>query len=246
MASSSTPPGMPNFNATGGGQPDPSVLGPPETAFNAEQSAAAAQLAALKQQTTQQATLNTQEQAQFGQNYTQQGVQNTQEQTAFNTNQATANSLRGLLTAANTAPTFTPQPLAAVAPIAPVDNTSANAAAFARAKDTTGLAATGAVAGLRSTLGGEGMLGSGSDFRGTQAIANTGLEQEANVASNQATTNSEQAMTAAQANQAAATAARGQTLQANAAAANTAVAEQNAQNNQRNMILQALLAASKY
>lgn len=62
-----------------------------------------------------------------------------------------------------------------VAPIAPVDMTAANTAAFARAKDQVGQASASAITGLRSALGGRGMLGSGAESRGTASVINRGL-----------------------------------------------------------------------
>lgn len=55
--------------------------------------------------------------------------------------------------------------------LAPVDTSAAQAATFARAKDQVGQTASGALTGLRSALGGRGMLGSGLEERGTAAAA---------------------------------------------------------------------------
>lgn len=70
--------------------------------------------------------------------------------------------------------------------VAPVDTSGAERAAFARAKDQTGQAATGAMAGLRSALGGRGMLGSGGESRGIQSIAGRGLGELGDVSRQQA------------------------------------------------------------
>lgn len=55
------------------------------------------------------------------------------------------------------------------------DGGAAAAASFARAKDQAGQLAQSALAGLRSSLGGRGLLGSGAEFKGTERIASQGL-----------------------------------------------------------------------
>jgi hypothetical protein len=62
-----------------------------------------------------------------------------------------------------------------VSRVAAPDLTAAQNAAFARAKDREGQMATGALTGLRSALGGRGLLGSGAEFRGTANVANKAL-----------------------------------------------------------------------
>lgn len=66
------------------------------------------------------------------------------------------------------------------------DLAQAQAAAFARQKDKTGQAAQGAMTGLRSALGGRGMLGSGAESRGVSNIAMAGLGELGNISREQA------------------------------------------------------------
>lgn len=73
------------------------------------------------------------------------------------------------------------------------DLSAAQNAAFARAKDREGQMAQGALTGLRSSLGGRGLLGSGAEQRGTANIANRGLANLGEV-------NREQAIQGASAN----------------------------------------------
>lgn len=73
-----------------------------------------------------------------------------------------------------------------VGPVQMPDLSAAQAAAFARAKDQVGEISTGALSGLRSALGGRGMLGSGNELRGTQNIAMKGLGQLGEVSREQA------------------------------------------------------------
>lgn len=54
------------------------------------------------------------------------------------------------------------------------DNSAAAAAAFARAKDKIGAETAGSVSALRSALAGRGMLGGGSERRGTTSILTAG------------------------------------------------------------------------
>jgi hypothetical protein len=77
-------------------------------------------------------------------------------------------------------------PAAHVPHIQPVDLLPAQRAAFARAKDQVGQAGSGALAGLRSSLAGRGMLGSGGEFRGSQNIAAKGLGELGDVSREQA------------------------------------------------------------
>jgi hypothetical protein len=77
-------------------------------------------------------------------------------------------------------------PTANIPHIQPVDLLPAQRAAFARAKDQVGEAGQGALAGLRSSLAGRGMLGSGGEFRGTANVANKGLGELGDVSREQA------------------------------------------------------------
>lgn len=61
--------------------------------------------------------------------------------------------------------------------VAPVNTEAAQSAAFGRAKDQVGQETSGALAGLRSSLGGRGMLGSGAESRGTMGVVNRGQAQ---------------------------------------------------------------------
>lgn len=69
------------------------------------------------------------------------------------------------------------------------DASAANAASFARAKDQAGQIAQSALQGLRSSLGGRGLLGAGAEYRGTQNIAAAGLGQLGDVNREQAIQN---------------------------------------------------------
>lgn len=73
------------------------------------------------------------------------------------------------------------------------DNTAANAAQFARAKDQTGEITRGAMTGLRSSMGARNMLGSGIEGRGTAAAINKGAGQLGDVVREQAIQGSDQA-----------------------------------------------------
>ncbi len=122
-----------------------------------------------------------------------------------------SSSLQGLQAASGVAGADVPT-------LQPVDTTAAQDAAFAHAKDQVGLETSGALTGLRSALGGRGMLGSGLEERGTAAVANRGQGElgdtsrqaaitAADLANKNATTNFEGGITE-----------RGQTLSAEEAA----------------------------
>jgi hypothetical protein len=69
-------------------------------------------------------------------------------------------------------------PPVAMAPHAQMpDTTEADQAIFDKAKDTVGQSTQGALTGLRSALGGRGMLGSGAESRGTANVITTGQGQ---------------------------------------------------------------------
>lgn len=73
------------------------------------------------------------------------------------------------------------------------DSSAAMAASFARAKDRAGQIAQSALAGLRSNLGGRGLLGSGAEYKGTERIAAQGLGELGDVNREQAIQNANQA-----------------------------------------------------
>ena len=98
--------------------------------------------------------------------------------------------------------------------VAPVDTTAATTAAFGAAKDQTGLETSGALTGLRSALGGRGMLGSGAEIGGTTSAINMGQQQLGAASRANATTQATQAETNALANQGAAVTQRGQDVTA--------------------------------
>ncbi|HEX7048586.1 MAG TPA: hypothetical protein VF188_00105, partial [Longimicrobiales bacterium] len=91
-------------------------------------------------------------------------------------------------------------PIAPVAAVAPVDTRAAQAAAFARAKDTVGQVGAGSIAALRSVLGGRGMLGSGNESRGVASVINAGQGQLGDVARSQAVQSADLAQRTAEAN----------------------------------------------
>lgn len=76
--------------------------------------------------------------------------------------------------------------VAAVPHMAPVDTSGAQRAEFGRAKDQVGLESSGALTGLRSSLGARGMLGSGAEARGTTAVAMKGQGELGDVSRTQA------------------------------------------------------------
>jgi hypothetical protein len=61
------------------------------------------------------------------------------------------------------------------------DQTAANAAIFARAKDQVGQTTSGALTGLAGAMAGRGILGSGVEGRGQQNIVTSGQENLGNV-----------------------------------------------------------------
>lgn len=72
--------------------------------------------------------------------------------------------------------------------LAPVDTSAAEAATFGRAKDQEGLNATASLTGLRSALGGRGMLGSGLEATGTANVVNSSAGRLSDVTRQQAIT----------------------------------------------------------
>lgn len=96
-----------------------------------------------------------------------------------------------------------------------VDTRAAEDAAFNRAKDKSGLVAESALSGLRSSLGGRGLLGSGAESRGTNAVINKGQQELGDVIRQNAITSSENAQQNAIANYQGQTTMRGQDIGAN-------------------------------
>lgn len=84
--------------------------------------------------------------------------------------------------------------------IADVDTSAAEAASFNKAKDQVGLESSGALAGLRSALGGRGMLGSGLEERGTASLASSAAGNLADVSRQQAVTRADEAQKNAETN----------------------------------------------
>lgn len=66
---------------------------------------------------------------------------------------------------------------AQIAAIKGPDNTAANAAAYASAKDQVGQSSRGALTGLAGAMAGRGIVGSGVEGRGQVGIVNQGQEQ---------------------------------------------------------------------
>lgn len=73
------------------------------------------------------------------------------------------------------------------------DNTAANAAAFASAKDQVGQSARGALTGLAGAMAGRGIVGSGVEGRGQVGVINSGQQQLADTSRAIATHQSDQA-----------------------------------------------------
>lgn len=103
-------------------------------------------------------------------------------------------------------------PVPSVPPVADVDTSAAQAAAFARAKDRVGQLGAGALAGLRSSLGGRGLLGSGAEVRGAVDVVNRGQGELGDVVREQAIEQAALAERTAQANRQAALEQRRQNL----------------------------------
>ena len=70
---------------------------------------------------------------------------------------------------------------------------AAQTAAWNRAKDLTGQTANAAMTGLRSSLGGRGLLGSGIEGKGTARVMNAGQQQLGDVSRQQAIDSANQA-----------------------------------------------------
>src|SRR6266853_2402918 len=96
--------------------------------------------------------------------------------------------------------------------IAPIDVSGADTAAFNRAKDQVGQTSASALSGLRSSLGGRGLLGSGAEYRGTTNVINQGQQQLGDVSRSNAINDVSVALDTAKANQNAALTGRGQDL----------------------------------
>jgi len=96
--------------------------------------------------------------------------------------------------------------------VAPVDTSAAESAAFGRAKDQVGETSQGALSGLRSALGGRGMLGSGAEYRGTANVFNKGQQQLGDVSRGLAIKGAENAQENAQTNYAGGLTQRGQNM----------------------------------
>jgi len=69
--------------------------------------------------------------------------------------------------------------------------TGADAARFARAKDTVGQTTRAALTGLRSALASRGQLGGGGEMRGTRSILESGMGELGDVSREQAIQESE-------------------------------------------------------
>lgn len=82
---------------------------------------------------------------------------------------------------------------AATAHLAPVDTSAAETASFNKAKDQVGLESTGALAGLRSALGGRTLLGGGLESRATAQAATSAAGQLSDVSRQQAVTRADEA-----------------------------------------------------
>lgn len=104
-------------------------------------------------------------------------------------------------------------PVPPVPNVAEVDTSAAQAAAFARAKDRVGQLGAGALAGLRSSLGGRGLLGSGAEVRGAVDVVNRGQGELGDVIREQAIESAALAERTAQANRQAALEQRRQNMQ---------------------------------
>jgi hypothetical protein len=102
--------------------------------------------------------------------------------------------------------------------ITPVDTSAAQQSAFARAKDQVGQETSGALTGLRSALGGRGMLGSGSEARGTALVANRGQGELGQVSRDQAMESAKLAQQTAETNYQGGITQRGQSLESQQAA----------------------------
>jgi hypothetical protein len=109
---------------------------------------------------------------------------------------------------------FPQTPAAPVGHVAPVDTRGAEAESFARAKDQVGQTGAGAIASLRSVLGGRGLLGSGSESRGAASVINRGQGELGQVSRDQAIKRADMAADTAKFNYSGDVAQRGQDQQA--------------------------------
>lgn len=106
-----------------------------------------------------------------------------------------------------------------VGPMAMQDTSAADNAQLARTKDVVGKQSAGALRGLRETLGARGMLGSGLESHGVEAITEAGQGQQGEVARQQQIDNSNRTQHTAEMNYQGQIAQRGQDIQAASAAA---------------------------
>lgn len=124
--------------------------------------------------------------------------------------------------------------------VAGVDNSAANAAIFARSKDKVGETSRGALTGLRSALGGRGMLGSGAESRGTAAVVQEGQGQLGDTIREGAIQDTAQANKNATTNYEGSITQRGQDLQARAEHERIALQQQQVRQQQLADILNSL------
>ena len=103
------------------------------------------------------------------------------------------------------------------------DLAPAQQAAFARQKDITGQTTQGALTGLQQALAGRGMLGSGVEAKGTQAILQQGAGQLGNLSREQAIQQTQAAQKAAETAYQGAITQRGQDIQQQIESQRTAV-----------------------
>lgn len=105
-------------------------------------------------------------------------------------------------------------PISAIPQISKPDQSAAEAATFGAAKDKVGQTTAGALTGLRSALGGRGMLGSSAEYRGTASTINKGQGELGDVARQQAVTHLGNEMDIDKANLGASVTGRGQDISA--------------------------------
>lgn len=110
-----------------------------------------------------------------------------------------------------------------VAPIQVPDQSAANAAQFAAAKDTVGQNARAALDSLRGEMGATGQLGGGAEATGTQNVITAGEGQLGNVTRQQAATNAQLGTQVAEQNAQLGVTQRGQDVQAQQAQAQLAL-----------------------
>lgn len=121
-----------------------------------------------------------------------------------------------------------------------VDNSAANANIFARAKDKVGEVGRSALTGLRSALGGRGMLGSGAESKGTASIVNKGQGELGDTVRQSAITDSNQSNANATTNYGGAITQRGQDIQAQEENRRLSIQQQQVRQQQLSAILDSL------